>query len=242
MNILAIDTSSREGAVCLAVNGVVAGVERFGGNDSHLVALGRATESLLANNRLIIENIDRIAIVSGPGSFTGLRIGMAFVKGIHAVLGSDVVTMDSLELLARPLLERSRLVCPMIDARKNDVYAALYRSVAGSDGLDCEQLLPARVQAPGDLLMELERTADGPVLFVGSGVHCYRDLVESFDGIKKSYAGEEEDGISLPVFSQLAEKLTPLSKEKILTLEPFYIRSSDAELKRLKSHRSHGRN
>jgi len=242
MNLLAIDTSSREGAVCLSRGGRVAGVEHFGRKDSHLVALGRAADSLLAGNRLGIEDVDRIALVSGPGSFTGLRIGMAFVKGIHAALEMDVVTMNALELLARPLFERGRLVCPMIDARKSEVYAALYRGGQSPGGRACVRILPERVLSPEVLLTELERTAEGPVLFVGSGSVCYRGLVESFEGIQKSFAGEEENRVSLPVFARLAAKLPPLSEEEILTLEPFYIRSSDAELKRLKSHRIHGEN
>lgn len=242
MNILAIDTSSREGAVSLSVDGSFAGVERFGRKDSHLVALGRTTESLLAESRMNIKNIDRLAIVSGPGSFTGLRIGMAFVKGIHAGLGIDVVTMTSLELLAHPLFGHSRLVCPMIDARKSEVYAALYRWDEISKNLHREELLPARVLSPTDLMQQIEQVAEEPVLFAGSGVQCCRELIESSTGIQASYAGEEENRISLRVFSQVAGKLKPLSNEEILTLEPFYIRSSDAELKRLKRHRTHERN
>jgi tRNA threonylcarbamoyladenosine biosynthesis protein TsaB len=239
MNILAIDTSSREGAVCLSADGAVLGVKRFGRRDSHLVALGGAVHSLLVENRLDIESIHRIALVSGPGSFTGLRIGMAFVKGMYAALACDVVTMTGLELLANALFDRGRLVCPMIDARKNEVYAALYRPREEFKGRDCEQVLPPRVQAAGDLLIEIARTVQEPVLFAGSGARCYREIIDSFDGIRKSYAGEEANAVSLPVFSRLAAALTPLSKEEMLTLEPLYIRSSDAELKRLKSHRTH---
>jgi tRNA threonylcarbamoyladenosine biosynthesis protein TsaB len=242
MNILAIDTSSREGAVSLSADGGFAGEERFGRKDSHLVALGRTANSLLANSRLNIKNIDRLAIVSGPGSFTGLRIGMAFVKGIHAALGIDVVTMTSLELLARPLGGHSRLVCPMIDARKSEIYTALYRCDEISKSMNCEQLLPACVISPLDLIQKIERSVEEPVLFAGSGVQCCRELIESSSGIQASYAGEEENRISLPIFLQFADKLKPLSNEEILTLEPFYIRSSDAELKRLKRHRTHERN
>jgi tRNA threonylcarbamoyladenosine biosynthesis protein TsaB len=239
MNILAIDTSSREGAVCLSSDGDVLGVKRFGRRDSHLVALGGAVDSLLAENRLSIENVNRIAVVSGPGSFTGMRIGMAFVKGMYAALGCDVVTMNGLELLVHALFEHGRLVCPMIDARKNEVYAALYRPQAEFGGRGCEPILEPRVQSASDLLSEIERMVREPVLFTGSGVRCYRELIDSFGGIRKSFAGEEADAVSLPVFSRLAAALTPLSKEEMLALEPFYIRSSDAELKRLKSHKTH---
>jgi tRNA threonylcarbamoyladenosine biosynthesis protein TsaB len=239
MKILAIDTSSREGAVCLSSDGGVLSVKRFGRRDSHLVALGCAVDSLLAENQLHIENIDRAAVVSGPGSFTGLRIGMAFVKGMYAALGCDVVTMTGLELLAQALFEHGRLVCPMIDARKNEVYAALYRPHKKATGRGCDSILKPRVQAAGDMLNEIAKTVSDAVLFAGSGARCYRELIESFDGIRKSFAGEDQDTVSLTVFSRLAASLTPLSKEEMLTLEPYYIRSSDAELKRLKSHRTH---
>jgi tRNA threonylcarbamoyladenosine biosynthesis protein TsaB len=242
MNIVAIDTSSRKGAVCLSASGSVAGVERFGLKDSHLVSLGRSIDSLLAKSGFSIENVDRIAIVSGPGSFTGLRIGMAFVKGIYAAVRCEVVIMTSLELLALPLLERSRRVCSIIDARKNEVYAALYLSKDKCKAVDCEQQLPARVLSPPNLIQDIERTAAESVLFTGSGVPCCRELIEASSKIQASFAADGENNISLPAFTRLAAELTPLPYEEVLTLEPFYIRSSDAELKRLKSHRIHERN
>ncbi|MFH1754854.1 MAG: tRNA (adenosine(37)-N6)-threonylcarbamoyltransferase complex dimerization subunit type 1 TsaB [Candidatus Latescibacterota bacterium] len=241
MNIMAIDTSSREGAVCLSMDGEPSCVQHFGQKDSHLVALGSSMDSLLVRCRIDIQDIDRIAVVSGPGSFTGLRIGMAFVKGIHAALATDVVVMTSLQLLAHPHLDRDRLVCPMIDARKSEVYTALYRLGNASAGWSGEPVLSERVVSPRKLLAEIESTVEGPVLFAGSGVPCYRDVIES-SKIQKSFAGEESNRISLPEFTRLAAALTPLSSEEILTLEPFYIRSSDAELKLLKSHRTHERN
>ena len=128
MIILAIDTSSKEGSIALAVDGNITGPVGFGRADSHLVAIGRSVADLLAAAGKKIEDLSRIALVAGPGSFTGLRIGMAFVKGIHAALGTEIVTITSLELISRALAAGRRRICPMIDARKNEVYTALYES------------------------------------------------------------------------------------------------------------------
>ena len=100
-----------------------------------------------------IEDLSRIALVAGPGSFTGLRIGMAFVKGIHAALGTEIVTITSLELISRALAAGRRRICPMIDARKNEVYTALYeygQNQAGPPGQAdlTGQPGPLRVLAP----------------------------------------------------------------------------------------------
>jgi tRNA threonylcarbamoyl adenosine modification protein YeaZ len=126
--VLSIDTSHPEGSVALAAAGVARGHRRFGASSSHLLDLGRCADELLRDNGLAVGDIERVALVKGPGSFTGLRIGLAFVKGLVAALDADVVTVGTLELLAMPLLDANqrRAVCAMVDARKEEVYGAIY--------------------------------------------------------------------------------------------------------------------
>ena len=88
MVILAVDTSLQVGSVALARDGTVLGTERFDEPSSHLVALGGAVERLLAAAGLAASDVARVAVVTGPGSFTGLRIGLAFAKGLHAATGA----------------------------------------------------------------------------------------------------------------------------------------------------------
>ena len=122
---IAIDTSHPVGTAALARDGVVLGDARFDSPSSHLVELSKAIERLLAESHLVMRDVDRVAVVLGPGSFTGVRIAVSFAKGLAAA-GAEVVAMDSLRLLALPFLDQGRArVCAMIDAKRGEVYGAL---------------------------------------------------------------------------------------------------------------------
>ncbi len=180
-----------------------------------------------------IDRIERIALVVGPGSFTGLRVGLAFVKGMYAALDLDVVIIDTLELLALPVIGDHSYVCPMIDARKSEVYTAVYRAI-GPIGKArphaAEVVEEPKVLAPEALLDEVARFSP---LFVGSGALCYRDLITEAVG-EGHIASDEASSPSVEYLCRVASRLVPLSDEEVCSLEPLYIRSSDAELKRLK--------
>jgi tRNA threonylcarbamoyladenosine biosynthesis protein TsaB len=249
--VLAVDTSSREGSIALAVGGRVLGPAGFGQADSHLVAIGRSVESLLGQAGRKIEDLGRIALVSGPGSFTGLRIGMAFAKGIHAALGSELVTLSSLELLAVAVAVGRRQVCPMIDARKNDIYTAAYElaePAGGGNGGREEQsrlqrlkaIAPMQVVSPADFLKQFGRAPLArPTVFTGSGATCYREEISAALGSQAEFITGSGNQPSAALLARLAGVLPPLSPDQLLTLEPLYLRSSDAKLKPLKDHRSH---
>ena len=104
---LALDTSHAVGSVALARDGAVLGEATFSAPATHLVELARAVERLLGENRLSARDVARVAVVLGPGSFTGVRIALAFAKGLAAA-GTELVGMSSLQALARPLLDRHR--------------------------------------------------------------------------------------------------------------------------------------
>ena len=251
MIVLAVDTSSREGSIALAVDGHVLGSIGFGRDDSHLVAIGCSLESLLGEAGNKIEDIGRIALVSGPGSFTGLRIGMAFVKGIHAALGTELVILSSLELLAMAGSVGRERVCPMIDARKNEIYTAVYELIefAGGEKGSSKVLsrferlntvVPMQVVSPAAFLEQFGRAPlEGPTVFTGSGAVYYQEEISAAVGEDAEFTAGTDNRPSAALLARLAEGLVPLPPERILTLEPLYLRSSDAKLKPLKDHRSH---
>jgi len=233
---LAVDTSQPIGSAALARDGVLLGVERFHEPSSHLVALGHAVEHLLAAHRLSPADVGRLAIVIGPGSFTGLRIGLAFVKGFHAARGADVVAIDALRLLALPLLSTYPRVCAMIDARRREVYAAVYERA--SEDERAENPAAARVGlapcalGPADLLASLGAAPDA---FAGSGALAHRaEITATFPlaAIPESDAGAP----STPHLATIAHRMRALDPAEIRDLEPNYIRASGAERVRLRSH------
>jgi tRNA threonylcarbamoyladenosine biosynthesis protein TsaB len=193
----------------------------------HLVDLSRSVAALLGEERPGGSPVDRLAIVTGPGSFTGLRIGMAFVKGLHAAFACDLATMTSLELLARGVSGKGLPVAAMIDARKDEVYGAYYDAAGG------ESIAP-RAAPPAAFLEALPAAA---AVFVGSGVLRYRDLVERAFGPRATIPEEGAHTPDAGLLCRLARDLRPLSPGEVAAIEPFYIRPSDIKLKPLRSVR-----
>lgn len=240
MNVLAIDTSQPRGSVSIRAGGRGESVALESAS-SHLTELAGAVSALLSRSGIGFGAIDRVAIVSGPGSFTGLRVGMAYMKGLYAARPFEVVAMTSLELLARQAAAAGEAVSPMIDARKNEVYAALYDAPpaagdAPGDGeapppLGLVQRIAPCVVAPRRHIESIGRRA---TVFVGSGALKYRADIESAFGEAARFAEEGGHAPDTALLCRLAENLTPIPGEHVATLEPFYVRPDDVTLKPLK--------
>ena len=241
MNILAIDTSQPSGSVSIRTNDKDPETILFGTATSHLVEMGDAVAALLDRVGAQPEDIERVALVIGPGSFTGLRIGLAYVKGLFAALGMDVVAIGSLDLLTIPLLGDHDTVCPMVDARKSEVYAAVYRrgeSPVAPGSLDSgyRALRRPHAVAPDKFLASLD---ERPVVFVGSGAVRFRSAIEETLGTDAKFAPDPFNQPSTAVLCRVGAVRSPLSKDEVSRLEPFYIRPSDATLSSLKRVRTH---
>lgn len=230
MIVLAIDTSHPVGAAAVSVDGQPAAEERFGEGSSHLLEIGRCIDGLLGRQSRAPGDIDRLALVRGPGSFTGLRIGMAYAKGLCAGLDAEMVVMSSLELLALPLLRNGASVCVMVDARKDEVYGAVYEPSPSAEAFSARALIEPCVRAPQSIVDQAKRYSP---IYVGTGALCYRSVVESSDpGCR--IGGDEAALPSAALLAQLAPSLKPLTAEELVELEPLYLRPSDAVFKPLK--------
>ena len=233
---LAVDTSHPEGAVSLARDGAVLGTERFARPSSHLVALAHAVEDLLAGASLLPRDVARVAVVVGPGSFTGLRIGLSFAKGLHAAGGAQIVPIDSLRLLALPLLEHHERVCALIDARRGEVYAAVHARASAAareeDAAATRVVVAPCARTPAEFLGAL---AESPDVFVGSGAQAARaDIAARFPGARLADPAQ-----CLPdtaYLARIAPRMRPLEESAVRRLEPLYIRPSGAERVRLRGH------
>ena len=130
--ILFIDTATEDALVGLEKDGEILGVERNNQQKEHASFLHPAIECLLKNNNLSASNLEAIAIASGPGSYTGLRVAMATAKGLCFALNIPLITISSLKLLAKAAIISNEninfLFCPMIDARRMEVFTALYNN------------------------------------------------------------------------------------------------------------------
>jgi tRNA threonylcarbamoyladenosine biosynthesis protein TsaB len=233
---LAFDTSHPVGSVALARDGELLGSETFREPATHLVALGHAVDRLLASTALTPAGIDRLALVTGPGSFTGLRIGLSFAKGLYAARHMPIVTINALQLLALPWLSPGARVCAMIDARRGETYCALYERASdeslGKDASAAHELVAPGAHSPATFLTALTHT---PEAFVGTGAFEHREMIRA----AFPDAMVIEGAAMYPSTSHLASiahAMPPLGENEVRGLEPFYVRESGAEQVRLRAH------
>jgi len=233
---LALDTSHPVGSVSLARDGEPLGSETFREPSTHLVALGHSVARLLESSALTPAGIDRLAVVTGPGSFTGLRIGLSFAKGLHAARHIPMVTVNALQLLALPWLAPGARVCAMIDARRGEVYAALYERASteqlAADASAAHELAAPGAQAPAVWLASLTVK---PEVFVGTGAFAHREMLRADYPAAMLVEGA---GMypSTSHLASIAHGMPPLAESAVRSLEPFYVRASGAEQVRLRAH------
>ncbi|MBI4446601.1 MAG: tRNA (adenosine(37)-N6)-threonylcarbamoyltransferase complex dimerization subunit type 1 TsaB [Acidobacteria bacterium] len=171
MYLLAVDTATHCGGAALGRNEEVVGQVMLKTPLEYSEKILPIIDFLLAQNKLSLPQINVFAVTTGPGSFTGLRIGLATVKAFAQALDRPVIGISTLEALAYRFRHVGRRIGPMLDARRQQIYAAVYRT----DGLEivCEQ--EDQVSPPMAWLSSIE---DAPV-FVGDGAQLYRQSILS---------------------------------------------------------------
>ena len=168
MNILCIETASTNCSVALAKDGnLLALKEDYSNGFSHAERLHIFIRDILEENNIELSNLDAIAVSKGPGSYTGLRIGVSAAKGLCFSLGIPLISVSTLTALAYQVKEKE-LVVTMLDARRMEVYTAVFDKDRG-------QILEtsAKILDENSYLEYLEK---GPVYFIGSGVTKFKEI------------------------------------------------------------------
>ncbi len=169
MKILAIDTATEVGAIGLSENGKPVAEISFATREAHSSRLLPAVNSLLVVNQWTLEEIDGFGVSLGPGSFTGLRVGLATIKGLALALEKPVVGLNSLEALAHPLCPSPANIVSLIGSQRGRVYVEVFRS--GNRYLETVQ--PLEEVALGQLL---DRSGE-KLIWIGPGVLKYREEI-----------------------------------------------------------------
>ncbi|WRS28935.1 tRNA (adenosine(37)-N6)-threonylcarbamoyltransferase complex dimerization subunit type 1 TsaB [Oscillospiraceae bacterium MB08-C2-2] len=171
--ILALDSSAKAASCALWEDGVLRGETFLNTGLTHSQTLMSAVEALLEQTRISLSAVDRLAVSAGPGSFTGLRIGIAAVKGLAMGLEKPCVGVSTLKGLAFNLEGFEGIVVPVMDARRQQVYTALFESGGGGMIRLCEDA----ALSIEELSQRLAAYADQSIWLVGDGAAlCYGEL------------------------------------------------------------------
>lgn len=236
MYVLGIEAATPVASVAVAGQGGILAERMVLNRRTHSVNLLPMLKAVLEEAEIDKSQLTGIAVSSGPGSFTGLRIGMSTAKALAWVWRLQVVGISTLQSLAYPLSGGEGLVCPILNARKNQVYAAIYECRNGM--LDC--IVAPMAISPQQLAEQL-LTLQRPVLFLGDGVPVYKEQLTGVLGSRAVLAplaasyprGAAVAELGLEAF-QAGRGIDPAA------LQPEYIRPSEAELNWLKKNCSGG--
>jgi tRNA threonylcarbamoyladenosine biosynthesis protein TsaB len=224
VQILALDTATAQVSVAIGDAGAVVGSVQLVGGRRHAEQLAPAIEYLFRECAVDKDHLAGIAVGTGPGLFTGLRVGVTTAKVMAQALRIPVVGIPSLDLVAYPLRHTSRLVVAVLDARRREVFHASYRAVPGG----VQRVSDYEVTTPRELVADLQ-TETGGVLLAGDGVARFRDEFAVLDHAE--VAGPEH---AAPSVASLVELATArMEREEFdapWDIHPLYLRQSDAEI------------
>ena len=226
MKILGIDTSTKFCNLGLIEDEDILIEYTINGlKKKHSSILVPAIKDLLRTIDLKMEGINGIAVSIGPGSFTGLRIGLGVAKGLSYTCSLPLLGIPTLDAMALPLKEIPYLICPILESKKDEIYDVVFR---GGDSLyrimdyKCED-----IQSLLDRLSPLKEK----IIFLGDGVKKYRGIIKEKIGKDALFVDSQ---LNLPVATSIAflglNKLQKGEEDDISTITPFYLRKSEAEI------------
>jgi tRNA threonylcarbamoyladenosine biosynthesis protein TsaB len=224
MMTLGIDTASPTGGVALAhkEKGLI-GEIRLKTKRTHSEQVMRSVDYILDASGFRLDEIDFFTVTVGPGSFTGLRVGLSTVKGLSFATGKSVAAVSTLEAFAFSFPATSNLICPLLDARKKEVYGGIFRW----SGEELSRIMHESVLDIGDIFGFI--TED--TIFAGNGAVMYRNVIIESVGARALFAPPH-------VMSPLPSALCILGFQKAekgefsdpVSLAPLYLRKSEAEI------------
>ena len=230
MKLLAIDSSGLVASVALMEDDILVGEYTIHNKKTHSQTLLPMIADMMKMSGIDKNDLDAIAVAAGPGSFTGLRIGAATAKGLAQGLGIPIVPISSLEGLAYNLQGLSDPVCPIMDARRGQVYSGIY---------DVSAPLPKAFYEDGarpiEEVIEQVKTLAKPVTFVGDGVPVFKDrLIETLGSVDNDgLAAFGNDAVRYQRASSIAMlgKLYLADDRDVAAHEfvPRYLRATQAE-------------
>jgi tRNA threonylcarbamoyladenosine biosynthesis protein TsaB len=213
--ILNIDTATETASVCLAKNGETLALMHNENQQDHASWLHTAIEQMMQNANYKIQDLNAVAVNGGPGSYTGLRVGMAAAKGFCYALNIPLITENTLFMMAfgasQQVENKSSLLCPMIDARRMEVFIALYNS-------NLEEIFPSSA-----MILDEQSFAgyfsNNTITFFGSGAKKWQQFIQNPNAF---FINHDSDAAHLAILSY--KKFIKKEFTDIIYCEPIYLK------------------
>ena len=223
MKVLCVDTSSTAGSVVLAEDSKILGEVNLNSSLTHTSRLLTSIQHILNHVGLTLNSIDGFSVICGPGSFTGVRIGLATVKGLAEILSKPILAVTTFEAWAQKAFKWRGTVVPLIDARRNEVYARVFER---NDNC-LIQRKPDWVGSPEKFLQTLDSKS---ILFLGDGAEKYDELIRS-EGLSSWEIAETDLYLGRSLVSIVNSKEYSQKWSQPEEIFTYYLRKSDAEMK-----------
>ncbi|MBE5943039.1 MAG: tRNA (adenosine(37)-N6)-threonylcarbamoyltransferase complex dimerization subunit type 1 TsaB [Lachnospiraceae bacterium] len=234
MKILAVDSSGLVASVALMEDENLIAEYTVNYKKTHSQTLLPMLDEIVSMTQTDLSTVDAIAVAKGPGSFTGLRIGSATVKGLGLALGKPVVGVPTLEGLAMNLCESDACICPLMDARRNQVYTGIYKFRDGQ-----LQIVKEQVPIGIEEIIEALNLIGERVVFLGDGVPVYQEVIKNNMEVPYSFAPphmnrQRAGAIGARAYDYYKQGLYVSAAE----FEPDYLRLSQAERERMEKEKN----
>ncbi len=225
--ILAIETSTQKASVALVRDETLV-LEKGSGVNAHSEVLLALVDECLKVGNITLKNLDTIAVGAGPGSFTGLRIGMATVKGLCFASGVSLTPVSSLAAVAfdcMGLCSENAIIASVLDARRKEIFLGLF----AKDGAEMRSLNDEIVLAPATLAARLDEMLSGEQLgklvLCGDGASKYAEVLQGIG----THLPKAQQTPRAEAVARLAQRLPPI--DVLAAAKPTYVRLPEAELK-----------
>lgn len=233
MKILALDSSGLVASVAIVSDDTLLAEYTVNYKKTHSQTLLPMLDEVAKMIELDLDSVDAIAVAAGPGSFTGLRIGSATAKGLGLALGKPLVHIPTVDALACNLYGCGSLICPLMDARRSQVYTGIYTFEDGELRIIKEQS-PMAVEQIAEELNALGRE----VVFLGDGVPVYREMLSTLMKVPYRHAPANMNRQRAASVAVLAQQYVKAGKtETAAEHAPDYLRLSQAERERAKAQK-----
>ncbi len=243
MRVLAIDSSGMTATVAVVEDTQTIAEYTVNFKKTHSQTLLPMIDTMGKMIELDLKSIDAIAVAGGPGSFTGLRIGSATAKGLGLALEKPLIHVPTVDGLAYNLYGCQDIICPIMDARRKQVYTGMYtfarRELEGSKETELVlDVLEAQNASPIDEVIERLNIHGRPVVFLGDGVPVYQDVIKEKMRVPFSFAPASANRQRAAVVGALGIQYYKEGRfETAMEHQPDYLRVSQAERERAEKER-----